>query len=151
MKSLLTLVCLSIGILCFAQKKEFVSDSTPGYDRIPVYKGCERHKAKEKLMKCFDKKLSKLVSKEFNLKITEEIGLPKGTYRINAIFKIDETGKAIGIRTRSTYPALEQEAIRVLKLMPKMQPGILNGQPVTIPYAMPIMVTVFKNKKQKDK
>lgn len=149
MKFLFSVFLVLCITFCDAQENASISNVVPEYDRIPIYKGCERHKTNEKLMKCFDKKLSKFLEKNFNLDITDEIGLPKGTYRINSVFKISTAGKLIGIKSRSTHVALEEEAIRVLKLVPRMQPAILDGKHVSIPYSIPMNITVFKTKKQK--
>jgi protein TonB len=34
--------------------------------------------------------------------------------------------------------ALEEEAVRVLKLMPKWTPGMQRGKPVRVRYTMPV-------------
>ena len=37
---------------------------------------------------------------------------------------------------------LAAEAERVIKRLPKFEPGILNGEPVTVPYSLPIKFQV---------
>jgi protein TonB len=39
---------------------------------------------------------------------------------------------------RSADPELDAEAVRVIKMMPRVQPAKLSGKPVRIRYAIPI-------------
>lgn len=39
---------------------------------------------------------------------------------------------------RGKHPALDKEAMRLVKSMPKFTPGLLNGQPVRVRYTLPI-------------
>ena len=38
------------------------------------------------------------------------------------LFKIDESGNIIDIRTKAPHPKLDKEAQRIIKLLPKMKP-----------------------------
>jgi protein TonB len=44
---------------------------------------------------------------------------------------------------KGTYPAIDQEALRVISSLPKWEPGKQNGKPVNVYFTMPI---VFKLK-----
>ena len=46
------------------------------------------------------------------------------------------------VKARAPHPALAEEAERVIKRLPKFEPGILNGEPVTVPYSLPIKFQV---------
>lgn len=120
-------------------------------EQVPIYKGCERFKTNEKLKKCFSKKLTKLIYKNFNIDVAIDAGISKGKYAILTIFKVNKEGIIVNIKAKSDYIVLEQEAIRVLNLVPKFKPGMQFGSPVTVPYSIPIYVTVFKEKKVKKK
>ena len=65
-----------------------------------------------------------------------------GRQRIAVIFKIDKRGNVTGVRSRGPHPSLEEEAIRVISLLPKMKPGLQNGKPVVVPYSLPIIFEV---------
>ena len=82
-------------------------------------------------------KIAKFVRKKFNTKLAEGIGL-SGRQRISVIFKIDKLGDVVGVRARAPHPQLEDEAIRVINLLPKMKPGMQLGKAVVVPYSLPI-------------
>jgi protein TonB len=48
----------------------------------------------------------------------------------------------VDVRARAPHPRLEQEAIDVVKALPKMTPGMQRGQPVGVLYALPILFQV---------
>jgi hypothetical protein len=58
------------------------------------------------------------------------------------IFKIQKDGSISEIKSRAPHPELEKEAIRVIKALPKMQPGMQRGKPVVVPYSLPILFQV---------
>ena len=46
---------------------------------------------------------------------------------------IEKDGKVSDIQTmKSLYPLLDKEAVRVVSMMPKWNPGMINGQPVRV-------------------
>eukprot|EP01034_Spumella_vulgaris_P006351 gene6351-8090_t len=46
-------------------------------------------------------------------------------------FTIDETGQVYNVKVlRGVHPALDAEALRVVKAMPNWKPGTQKGQPV---------------------
>jgi protein TonB len=49
------------------------------------------------------------------------------------------------IKTRGSDDLLEKEAQRIISLLPKFKPGILNGKPVRVPFSMPIIFRLQKN------
>ncbi len=58
------------------------------------------------------------------------------------MFKIDEKGNITDIRARAPHIKLEEEAIRVMKLLPKMIPGKQKGKTVAVLYSLPIAFNV---------
>ncbi len=109
-------------------------------DQAPVFPGCEDLSSNEQ-KECLSEQVSKHVNENFNTKIASENNL-KGRQRINVIFKIDNEGNVVGIRSRAPHPALEEEAIRVIKTLPKMIPGEHQGKKVNVPYSLPILFEV---------
>ena len=53
-------------------------------------------------------------------------------------FLVDYNGKVTGVRARGPHSSLENEAVRIIKLLPDAKPAILNGKNVTISYSLPI-------------
>ena len=41
--------------------------------------------------------------------------------------------------TRSVSPALDQEALRIVSVMPRWKPGMKGGKAVRVQYTMPLM------------
>ena len=102
---------------------------------VPVFPGCEGL-SKSKTKECFQNKVQEHVIKNFNY---PEEALQLGIQgRVSVIFVIDSKGNATGIRSRGPDKILEQEAERIIRLLPKMQPGKQRGKPVRVAYAVPI-------------
>lgn len=54
-------------------------------------------------------------------------------------FVVNKKGKVVKIKiANSIYPTLDNEALRVVKKMPKWMPGELNGRKVNVMYEIPI-------------
>ena len=109
-------------------------------ENVPVFPGCEIGN-NEKKRKCMSEKIAKFVQKRFNTDLAGSLGLT-GRQRISVIFKIDKSGNVTGVRARAVHPGLEKEAIRVISLLPRMQPGTQKGKAVIVPYSLPIIFEV---------
>ena len=120
-----------------------VEVSFSSVENAPIYPGCEKGN-NEKRRRCMSEKIAKFVRKKFNTKLAKNIGL-SGRQRISVIFKIDKVGNITGVRARAPHPQLEDEAIRVINLLPKMKPGMQLGKAVVVPYSLPIIFQVEKN------
>ena len=59
--------------------------------------------------------------------------------RVVVEFVVSKTGSIENVKVlRGRHPALDKEAVRVVKSMPKWQPGRNNGQPVKVTYTLPV-------------
>lgn len=59
--------------------------------------------------------------------------------RVVVEFEVSKTGSIEKVRIiRGRHPALDKEALRVVKSMPKWNPGRNNGQPVKVTYTLPV-------------
>ena len=105
-------------------------------DKIALFPDCENLDM-EQAKSCFATELSKIVSKNFNLKLSEELGL-KGSVKIITKFIINEDGEITKIKARAPHELLVAEAERVLNLVPKLKPAIKDNKPVKINYVLPI-------------
>ncbi len=102
---------------------------------VPLFPGCENVKKSERRT-CFQKMMNAHVVKHFKY---PEIALDmeiKG--RVFVIFVIDPDGRITKIRTRGPDKILEDEAQRIVSLLPKMTPGKQRGKPVSVPFSLPI-------------
>jgi len=65
--------------------------------------------------------------------------------RVVVEFVIDKDGSVTNVRVvRPRHPALDKEAVRVVKSMPKWIPGRNNGQPVKVTYTLPVTFRLAK-------
>ncbi len=106
----------------------------------PIFPGCEG--TKDEMKACFTAKITKFVSKKFNTELASELNLASGIQRIFVIFKIDKQGNIADIEARSPYKELQNEAIRIVKLLPQMEPGKQRRKPVNVKYSLPIAFKV---------
>ncbi len=59
--------------------------------------------------------------------------------RVVVEFVVGKDGSINNVRVvRQRHPALDKEAVRVVKAMPKWVPGRNNGQPVKVTYTLPV-------------
>ena len=59
--------------------------------------------------------------------------------RVVVEFVVGKDGSITNVRiVRPRHPALDKEALRVVKAMPKWMPGRNNGQPVKVTYTLPV-------------
>ena len=107
-------------------------------EKVPVFPGCEKYTKREDLTKCMSEKIAKLVRRKFNTDIAADNGL-SGKQRIHVQFTIGANGEVIDIKSRAPHPRLEDEAMRVIKKIPKMTPGYMAVTPVPIISTLPIM------------
>lgn len=114
-------------------------------EKVPVYPGCTDD-TNEGLKHCMSQKITTLVSKSFDIKKASK-GLEAGTHRVFVSFKIDKTGKITTIKSRGPSAALEKEAVRVVKKIPKMTPGQQKGKNVGVLYSLPITFNIEDKKK----
>jgi protein TonB len=110
-------------------------------ENVPIYPGCEKKKNNAEKKKCMSEKIQKFVQKKFNTELAGDLGL-EGRQRISVQFKIDKNGNVVGVRARAPHPKLEQEAVKVVKALPKMIPGKQRGKAVGVLYSLPILFQV---------
>ena len=106
----------------------------------PIYPGCEGL-SDEAAKKCSASKISELVGKEFDVKLANKLKL-EGRIKIAVQFKINNQGQVENIRARAPHPGLETEAIRVVSMIPAMQPGEHDGKKVGVVYSLPIVFQI---------
>jgi protein TonB len=124
------------------EEEEIVDEDVPFViiEEVPIFPGCRGNK--EALRNCFSNEISKFVLKRFNGELASDLGLQSGSIqRIFVVFKIDKYGKISNIEARAPHKKLQEEAIRVINLLPEMTPGKQRGKPVSVSYGLPI---VFK-------
>ncbi|WP_417291343.1 hypothetical protein [Corallibacter sp.] len=151
MKYVLLLFILIFSLSTFSQ--ETISESSikdpdevpfAVIEKVPVYKGCNKKSSNVEIKKCFNDKINSFIASNFNTNLGRTLDIEdKSIVRINVFFKIDKTGKITQIEAKSEYPELNNEAKRVIRLIPQLEsPGYVRGKPVTVPYFLPIQFQV---------
>ena len=108
---------------------------------VPIFPGCEDLEDNTERKTCMSEKITQYVNKKFNKNLGSELGLT-GINRINILFQIDTKGNIVNIQTRGPHPKLEEEAEKIIKGLPQMQPGKQRGKPVIVNYVLPIIFQV---------
>lgn len=157
MKYNLLLLLFVTSLFTFSQNSETSESVSESEDvsfalveRVPIYKGCNENMGNQALKECFNEGLTSHIAKHFNTKVANQLNLPSETLlKISVFFKISTNGEITDIIARAPYPELETEAIRVIKLLPKLKPGYIDGKPVRVPYYLPIKFQVDNPKPAK--
>ncbi len=104
-------------------------------ENVPVFPGCVGRN-NSILSDCFAKKMNDHIVKHFKY---PESALEMGVHgKVFVLFAIDASGNVSGIRTRGPDKLLEDEAYRIISLLPTMIAGRQRGKPVKVPYSIPI-------------
>ncbi len=124
------------------EEEEEVMEDVPFaiIEDVPVYPGCKGNKTE--LRNCLQDKITKHVNRKFNADLASDLGLAPGVKRIFVMFKIDKSGEITDVMARAPHKRLQEEAIRVVNLLPKMTPGKQRGRPVGVKYSLPIAFKV---------
>ncbi|MFD2789222.1 hypothetical protein KCTC52924_00753 [Arenibacter antarcticus] len=102
-------------------------------EKVPVFPGCENS---GDMRVCFNEMMQKHISENFRY---PEEAQKKGIQgRVNIMFVIQEDGSIGDFRMRGPDTLLEEEAARIISLLPKMTPGEYKGEKVRIPFSIPI-------------
>jgi protein TonB len=112
-----------------------------GVERVPVFPGCEMLTDNNQRRECMSTEIGKLIYRRFNTELAGELGLT-GNQRIYVSFVIDKKGELSQLQVRAPHPRLEREAERVVKMIPKMMPGIQNNREVEVRFTLPIVFNV---------
>ncbi len=105
-------------------------------ENVPVYPGCENAKNNDESKACFQKMIQEHVMKNFRYpQIALELNIQG---KVFVQFVINEKGYITGIRTRGPDNKLEEEAARIIALLPQMKPGMQRGRAVKVPYSIPV-------------
>ncbi len=105
----------------------------------PEFPGCENAEDKKA---CMSRQIQKFVAKHFNTGLADSLHLNGEKVKILTMFTFDKNGQVTKIKARSKYKAMENEAKRVITLLPKVKPGIQDGKTVNVTYTLPIIFKV---------
>ncbi|GAA3580013.1 hypothetical protein [Snuella lapsa] len=122
---------------------------------MPVFPNCEQNdnpkdcfltSIAEQLVKDTDFLLANDYDEENYLENIEETENPNetDTEKVMCYFTIDYQGKTKKVRIQGNINRDTRKKFRDnLKELPIMKPGTLNGEPVDIPFALPVFVVLY--------
>lgn len=114
---------------------------------VPVFPGCYGNK--EELKNCFSKSVQRHFATQFNANLPNTLGLSAGRHRVFIGFLINKIGRVVNINSRAPHPKIQEEVIRVMKLLPLMTPGRQRGKPIGVKYSIPFTLIVEGDDKKK--
>ncbi|MFN3908509.1 MAG: energy transducer TonB [Flavobacterium sp.] len=137
MKSLIALFLFG-ATLVFAQEVNMVKDGIliPKVELYPIFPGCEDLEA-SKQPDCFQEKLKEHLQK--NQTYPKEAIKQKIQGRVYVTFIIDKQGDVVINHVRAPHESLGKEAKRVILLLPKMKPGMYQGNAIDTPFTIPLL------------
>lgn len=103
----------------------------------PVFPGCENEVSEQAKFQCFQMGIMKFISKNFEYpEMARQMGISGKVY-VN--FVIEKNGKVSNVViARGVDDALDKEAMRLVKILPKFTPAKQRGKPVRMSYTVPI-------------
>lgn len=125
---------------------EFIEDVPQETDEVfnfavvenkPVFPGCENEPNEEAKFQCFQRKMMEFISKEFKFpEMARTMGI-QGRVFVN--FVIEKNGSISNVEVvRGVDKLIDEEAVRVVKKLPKFEPAKQRGRPVRMQYTVPI-------------
>jgi TonB family protein len=113
MKKLLVIACFFFGGIAGAQAQQ----------TSPVWPGCEDAEDKSE---CFNEKLNAHVRENYEYPMKQNAYV-RGEVKVS--FNINEEGKVVVNSVEGSEPLVNEAAREMLKKIPDMKPGTLNGEP----------------------
>lgn len=104
-------------------------------DSPPLFPGCEIVE-EGKMFDCYHIKMMEHIKR--NLRYPEEAINKNIQGRVIVSYIIDVDGKIVNVSAKGADLNLQNEAIRIISILPKMKPGIQNGIPVRVKHVTPI-------------
>lgn len=104
---------------------------------------CQQKNSLSKQYLCTNTLIAAHVSKNFNTDMLPSLHLRPGKQKIYAMFTVNLQGKIKDIQVRAPHKKLKEEALRIIKLLPKLKPAIFNGQPISQKFSLPIKFNVI--------
>jgi len=106
---------------------------------MPIFPGCEGKGSKDEIEQCTQNEIFKYIAE--NTKYPPMMKDAGVSGRVFIRFLVDEHGKVRDVEVLKGVPggkALDNEAVRVIKTLPKMKPGKQRGKPVRVQYNVPV-------------
>lgn len=135
MKKTLLIFTLLLSGLSFSQDAIILSQENANEKGItPMWPKCDR--SRQTPSQCFDQKLRDHIIQNFEY---PDIALSEGlSGTVTVEFIINKKGKVEVLEVEGGHRYLQREAIRIIRAIPKMDPGKWGAKPIAIAYVVPI-------------
>jgi hypothetical protein len=111
-------------------------------DFLPISSNCDPKIDRTLLEKCIMEIFHKHIRETFRASLAAQLGLKPGIYEIRPKFIIDDNGEVINIEVNYDNKELRNETLRVINLIPKMEPAIHNGEFANVEFNLSFMFFV---------
>jgi protein TonB len=103
----------------------------------PVFPGCEDMAPEEERFNCFNVKTRQFIGKNFEFpEMARQMGIQG---KVWVSFIIEKDGRITDVAVdRGVDKLLDEEAVRVVRMFPKMTPAKVGGRSVRMRYSLPI-------------
>lgn len=124
-----------ISIPSFAQGDIILAKENANDKGItPIWPKCDRSRFSP--AKCFDNKLRDHIVRNFQY---PDVAVSQGlSGTVTVEFIINKKGKVEVLEVTGGHRYLQREAIRIIRAIPKMEPGKWGKKPIAIAYTVPI-------------
>ncbi|CAL65273.1 energy transducer TonB [Christiangramia forsetii] len=122
MKKLIVITCFLLSGIGLANAQQ----------TSPIWPGCENS---EDIKKCFNQKLSKHVSKNYEYPKNDAGEYIRG--KVTLSFDINENGEIVVNSIEGKEPEVNKAAREMIKKIPEMEPGTLNGEADSRTFTVP--------------
>ena len=136
MKVLFTAIAVFVSVALYGQAPiPLEKIETP-----PAFRECNQESSRDEMQECFFGAFASYVQN--NLVYPPDAILKQSNSRVYVSFIIDDRGKVNDVMARGEHPSLEEEAIRLVTLMPKLKPGMHMGEKVSTRINIPIQFSM---------
>ncbi len=125
------------GVTYVDEEEDFAPIPLAFIEEAPLFPGCEKMDTNDERRECMSSKVSRLIQKKFDTQLGERLGL-SGINNIDVMFTVDATGKVTDVKARAPHDKLEEEAKRVIDLLPDMIPGRQGNKNIGVIYSQRI-------------
>lgn len=115
-------------------------------DSPAVFPDCNSISDATEQRDCTVNSINKFIVQKFNMASPNFANLPAGRQRIYAHFIIDKLGNVTNIEAKSAHPELDEDAKRVVALLPQFTPAKHKGKTVDVRYSLPIVLQFVGDK-----
>lgn len=124
------------------QSPEQFNDSVAAtLERVPVFPGCENLPNIEARI-CFNKKMKEHIRNNFRYPRMAQLQNIQGTVYANFMINID--GTISDINLMAPHQLLADETLRIINLLPVIQPAMQGGRNVRVPFSFPLSFRLMR-------